>query len=102
MDAGGHNSPEGSAGDHPEQSSSTTVAPRKGKKGKVRNAALDKLTTILAQLDQEPDNVPILRQQITLLLQLKMIKEAYDAIELLSTLIMLDQSESHITFKLTR
>ena len=92
MDDAGHQE---QARDHTEQSTASTSAKsKKGRKDKSANSALDQLTTVLAQLEQEPNNVPVLRQQITLLQQLQMVQEAYDAVVHLSTLIMLDQSES--------
>ena len=57
------------------------------------DAQLLQLTTVIEQLEQAPDNVPLIRQQISLMSSLGMEQEVVDATLRLASLVMLDEGE---------
>lgn len=58
------------------------------------DGAVDELGDILAQLDQDPENVPLIRRQIRLMDQLGMTAELQDSVLRLSSLVMIGEGES--------
>ncbi len=58
------------------------------------DGAVDELGDILAQLEQDPENVPLIRRQIRLMDQLGMTAELQDSVLRLSSLVMIGEGES--------
>ncbi|WWC70988.1 uncharacterized protein I206_104941 [Kwoniella pini CBS 10737] len=61
---------------------------------------LSDLSQILADLEEKPDNVPLIRKQIYLMLRLGMSTEVLDAYNKLSSLIMLDEKHDYFSIPL--
>lgn len=59
----------------------------------VVDGVLTELNDVLAQLEQKPTNIPLLRSQIRLLQQLGMAQEALDVILQLASLCALNEGK---------
>jgi hypothetical protein len=55
--------------------------------------AIEELGTLLGQLEANPNNVPSIQRQITLMKALSMTSEVLDCISRLSALVMLSEGE---------
>jgi len=66
----------------------TVLAAEKG-----MDAMINELGEVLAQLEDQPENVPLLRRQTHLMQQLGMASEAIDCVLRLSTLVMLSEGK---------
>lgn len=60
------------------------------------DAMVNELGELLAQLEDQPENIPLLRHQIRLMKQLDMIAQVLDCVIRLSSLVMLSEGRSSV------
>ena len=64
------------------------------------DAAFNKLNEVLAQVEVNPENVPLLRQQICLMRLLDMRREVLELLMRMSSLVMLSEGALNIPYVL--